>query len=61
MCIRQSRVFVSSQVLQAVEAGLKSDIILLVGEKGREDLYYMTNVRLVVLYFLKGLPKGVLA
>ena len=61
MCIRQSRVFVSSQVLQAVEGGLKSDIILLVGEKGREDLYYMTNVRLVVLYFLKGLPKGELA
>ena len=37
---------------------LKRDITLLPSEKGLEDLYHTTDVCLVGIHHLKGLPKG---
>ena len=38
--------------------GLKREIVLLISEKGLEDLYHITNVHLVGIHCLKGLAKG---
>ena len=37
---------------------MKREIASLASEKGLEDLYHMTNVRLVGIHGFKGLPKG---
>ena len=46
------------QGLQTTIVGLKREVVLLACEKELENLYHTTDVHLVGIHYLKGLPKG---
>ena len=56
---RLIKVNLLNQGLQAIEMGLKREISVLEGEKRLKDLYHTTDVCVIPIDCLKGLPKKV--
>ena len=56
---RLIKVDLLNEGLQVIEVGLKREIVLLTSKKRLKDLYHMSDVFLIRIHYLEGLPKRV--